>query len=80
MIEDDLFDIVERLMVIDVEVVRHNAGMVDDRSRILALVVGSAGEAGHERALPVLRGALDGAAATELRQGAGDSARVETAA
>ena len=80
MIEDDLFDVFERLMVVDVEVVRHHAGMVDDRSRILALVVGSADEAGHECALPVLRGALDRAAAAELRQGTGDSARVETAA
>ena len=79
-IEDDLFDIVERLIVVDFEVVRHHAGMVDDRFRIFAFIIGSASKARHEGALPVLRSALDRAAAAEFRQGAGDRARVEATA
>src|ERR1700730_13755376 len=59
LIEDDPFDVSERLIVVDVEIVRHHTGMVDDQFRILALIIGRAGETRHERALPVLRGVLD---------------------
>ena len=74
MIKNDFFNVIEGLMIIDIVVVRYHASMVDDRFRILALIVGSAGEAGHERALPIFRGTLDGAVAAELCQRAGDGA------